>query len=93
MLECKDESVGLGEKDVETAWEPVRDCIKQPALENIGYLEKKKHKKWFNKDCTNAVKKRKHVKLNSLHEPNETNLENLGNISRESRRVLRNKMR
>ena len=76
MLESKDESVGLGEKDVEAAWENIRDCIKQSASESIGYLEKRKHKKWFDKDCTNVAKKRKQVKLNWLRELNEINLEN-----------------
>ena len=38
-------------------------------------------------------KKRKQAKLNWLHEPNEINLENLGNIRRETSRILKNKKR
>ena len=36
VLESKDESVGLGEKNIETAWETIRHCIKQSASESIG---------------------------------------------------------
>mgnify|MGYP007063908634 CR=1 FL=1 len=45
VLESKDESIGLGEKDVKTDWETIRYCIKQSAAESIGYLEKRKYKK------------------------------------------------
>ena len=76
MLESKDENVGLGNKDVETAWEMITDCIKHSASESREYLEKRKHQKWFDEDCTNVVKKKQQAKLNWSRKPNEINLEN-----------------
>ena len=73
MWESKDVGEGLGKTDVETAWEITRYCVKQSVSESIRYLEKKKHKKWFDEDCTNGVKKRK-ANLNWLRLPNKINL-------------------
>ena len=42
--------------------------------ESVGFLEKGKQKKWFNKDNINEVKESWQVKLNWLHEPNMINL-------------------
>ena len=44
VLGSKDQIVGLGDKDVETTWETIIDCIKGSGSESIGYLEKRKHK-------------------------------------------------
>ena len=63
VVESKDESVALGEKDVETAWETIRDYIKQSASEIIRYLEKRKHKKWFDEECTKENKEKKTGKI------------------------------
>ena len=87
MLESEDVSVGLGEKDVEAEWEIIRNCIKQSASESVNYLEKRKHKKWLNKDCSIVIKESKQAKFNWLHESNKINLENLENMRRETSRV------
>ena len=63
------------------------------ASESIGYVKKRQNKKWFDEECADIVKKRKVAKMNWLHEQNEVNLEQLGNIRREATRLLKNKKR
>jgi hypothetical protein len=58
------------EVEINSAWETIRENIKISAKENLGYLEFKKHKPWFNKGCQKLLDQRKEVKLWWLQDTN-----------------------
>jgi hypothetical protein len=39
-------------EDINSAWETIRENIKILAKESLGYCELKKHKPWFNEECS-----------------------------------------
>jgi hypothetical protein len=41
------------EANINRAWETVRENIKISAKESLGYYELKKHKPWFDEECSN----------------------------------------
>jgi hypothetical protein len=47
---------------------------KERERERLGYCEFKKHKPWFNKECSKFVNQRKQAKLQCLQDPNEINI-------------------
>jgi hypothetical protein len=51
----------------------------------------KKHKPWFDKECSKLVDKRKQAKLQWLQHPNEIKGDNLRIVRREASRYFRNK--
>jgi succinate dehydrogenase/fumarate reductase flavoprotein subunit len=53
--------------DVDKDWEKVSKAIKQIATENIGMIRNKK-KKWFNKNCWQAIRKRQTARENYIKE-------------------------
>jgi hypothetical protein len=60
---------------------------------SLGYYELKKHKPWFNKECSKLLDERKQVKLQWLQDPSEINGDNQNNIRCEASRHFRNKKR
>jgi hypothetical protein len=51
------------EIDINSAWETNRENIEISAKENLGYYELKKHKPWFDKECSKLLDQRKQVKM------------------------------
>jgi hypothetical protein len=46
------------------AWEDTRDDMKMStATENLGYCELRKHKPWFDEECSELLDQRKKDKL------------------------------
>jgi hypothetical protein len=41
--------------DINSAWETIRENIKVPTKESLGYVELKKHKPWFDKGCSRLL--------------------------------------
>jgi hypothetical protein len=76
-----------------SAWETIRGNIKISAKESLRYLELKKHKPWFEKECSKLLDRRKQAKLQWLQNPSEINGDNLNNVRREGSRYYRNKKR
>jgi hypothetical protein len=71
----------------------IRESIQISAKESLGYCEFKKHKPWFDEECSKLVDQRKQANLQWLQDPNETNGDNLNNVRREASRHFRNKKR
>jgi hypothetical protein len=44
------------EVDINRVWEAVRENIKISAEESLSYYELKKHKPWFDKECSELVR-------------------------------------
>jgi hypothetical protein len=81
------------ELEINSAWEIIRQTIKISAKASLGYCELKKHKPWFDEECSELVDQRKQAKLQWLQDPSEINGNNLKIIRREASRYFRNKKR
>jgi hypothetical protein len=47
------------EVDISSAWETIRKSIQTSAKENLDYFELKKHKPWFDEECSELLDQRK----------------------------------
>jgi hypothetical protein len=47
------------EVDINRAWETIRKNITISTKESLGYYELKKHKIWFNEECSKLLEQRK----------------------------------
>jgi hypothetical protein len=65
---------------INSAWETIRENTKISAKESLGYFELKKHKPWFDKECSKLADQRKQAKLQWLQDPSEINGDNLNNV-------------
>jgi hypothetical protein len=81
------------EVEINSAWEMIRKNINISAKESLGCFEVKKHKPWFNEECSKLLDQRKQAKLQWLQDPSEINGINLNNVRCEARRYFRNKKR
>jgi hypothetical protein len=63
------------------------------AKESLGYCELKKHKPWFDEECSKLIDQKKEANLQWLQDPNEINGNNLKIVIREVSRYFRNKKR
>jgi len=43
----------------------------------------KHHKPWFDEECLGFLNQRKQAKMQWLHDPNQSNIDNLSNVRRE----------
>jgi hypothetical protein len=71
----------------------MRENIKISAKESLGYFELKKHKPWFDEECSKLFDQKKEAKLQWLQDPSKINKDNLNNVRREASRYFRNKKR
>ena len=51
------------DKDVNRAWENIKENIKTSAKESLGLHELKRHKPWFDKECVGLLDQRKQAKM------------------------------
>jgi hypothetical protein len=79
--------------DINRAWDGIRENINISAKMCIGHCEAKRHRPWFNEECSKFVDRRKQAKLQWLQDPSVVNEDNLSNIRREASRHFRNKKR
>jgi hypothetical protein len=75
------------------AWDAIRENYKISAKECIGHCEAKRHKPWFDEECSKLVDRRKQVKLQWLQDASLGNEDNLSNVRREASRYFKNKKR
>jgi hypothetical protein len=54
------------EVEINTIWEMIRENMKIPAKESLGYYELKKHKPVFDERCSKLLDQRKQAKLQCL---------------------------
>jgi hypothetical protein len=62
--------------DINSAWESIRENIKIPAREGLGYYEVRKHMPWVDEGCSKLFDQRKD-KLQWLHNPRKITVYNI----------------
>ena len=62
------------DEDTNRAWENIKENIKTPAE------ELKQHKPWFDEECLGFLDQRKQVKMQWIHDPSQSNVDNLNNV-------------
>jgi hypothetical protein len=63
--------------------------MKASGTENVGYYELKQHKPWFDENYSTLLDQRKQANLQWLHNPSQTNSDNVKSVKRGSSRTLR----
>jgi hypothetical protein len=58
-------------KDINRAWDNVKENIKISAKETLGLYEPKRHKPWFDEECRQFLGQRKHAKMQWLQNSNQ----------------------
>ena len=53
----------------------------------------KQHKPWFDEECLGFLDQRKQAKMQWIHDPSCSNVDNLNNVRRDASRHFRNKMK
>ena len=51
----------------------------------------KQHKLWFDEECLGFLDQRKHAKMQWIHDPSQSNVDNLNNVRRDASRHFRYK--
>jgi hypothetical protein len=67
-------------KDINRTWQNIKENIKISAKESLGLYELKQHKPWFD-ECLQLLDQRKHAIMQLLQDPNQSNVDNLNNVS------------
>ena len=78
--------------DINRAWENIKENIKFSAKETLDMYGRKKHKQWFIEECSQFLGQRKQAKIQRLRDPNQSNVDNLDNASREANRYFMKKI-
>jgi hypothetical protein len=78
-------------KDINRAWENIKENIKTSAKECLGLYKLKQHKPWFDEECLNSLQQRKQAKMQWLQDPNQSDVGNLNNVRHEASRHFRHK--
>jgi hypothetical protein len=66
-----------------------RGNIKASATECPGYYEFKRHKVWFDDECSKLLIQRKQIKVQWLQNPKKTDGDNMNNGRRDTHRTIR----
>jgi hypothetical protein len=67
-------------KNINRAWENMKENIKTSAKESLGLYDVKQHKPWFDEECSHFIDQRKQAKMLWLHDPHHSNVDNLNNV-------------
>ena len=78
-------------EDINRAWENIKENIKTSAKESLGLQELKWHKPWFDEECLGFLDQRKQAKTQWIHDPSQSNIDNLNNVRHDASRHFRNK--
>jgi hypothetical protein len=65
--------------DINRAWDNITENTNISAQECLGYCELKRHKPWFDKECSRLIDQRKQAKLQWLQAPSKGTEDNLSN--------------
>ena len=66
--------------NINRVWENITENIKTSAKESLGMHELKQHKPWFGKECLGFLDQRKQAKMQWIHDPSLSNVDNLNNV-------------
>jgi hypothetical protein len=78
-------------EDINGAWENIKWNIKISATESLGLYELKQHKSLFDEKCLLFLRLKEAGKMRWIHEPSQSNVDNLNNVRRDASRHFRNK--
>ena len=78
-------------KNINRAWETIIEYIKTSAKEILSLQELKKHKPWFHEECLGFLDQKKQTKMQWIHDPSRSNVDNWNNVRRDAKRHSRNK--
>jgi len=57
------------DKDINRAWENIKENIKTSAKKSLGLHELKQHKPWFDNKCLEFLDQRKQAKMQWMQDP------------------------
>jgi hypothetical protein len=69
---------------INRAWENIKENIKISAKESLGLYKLKQHKAWFDEECLCILAQRKHAKMHWVHDPNQSNVDNINHVGRDA---------
>jgi hypothetical protein len=79
------------DKNINGAWEKIKENIKTSMKDSLGLHELKQYKPWFDEQCLVFLDQRKQAKLQWIHDPSQSNVDNLNYIRHDASRHIRNK--
>ena len=78
-------------KDINKAWENIKENLKTSAKESLGMYKLKQHKPWFGEECLDFLDQRKQAKMQWVQDPRQSSVDNLNTVRREVSRHFRKK--
>jgi len=79
------------DKDINRAWESIKENCKTSAKDSPGLHKLKQHKPRFDEECLGFLDQRKQAKMQWMQDPGQSNVDNMNNVRREASRHFRNK--
>jgi len=79
------------DKDINRAWDNIKENIKTSTKESLGLKKLKQHKPWFDKECLGFLDQRKQAKTQWIQDPSQSNEDNLNSIRCDASRHFSNK--
>jgi len=80
------------DKDINRAWENIKENNKTSANESLGLNELTQHKPWFDEECLGFfLYERKQAKMQWIHDPSQSNVDNLNTVRRDTSGHFTNK--
>jgi len=80
-------------KDINRAWENIKENIKPSAKENLGLYKMKQHKQWFGEECLGFLDHRKQAHMQWVQDSSQSNVDSLKNVRHAASRHPRKKRR
>ena len=65
---------------INRAWENIKEHIKTSAKGSPGLYERKRHKPWFEEECSEFLDQRKQAKMQWVQDSNRSKLDNLNTV-------------
>jgi len=78
-------------KEINKAWENIKENIKTSAKVSLGLHEMREHKPWFDEECLGFLDQKKQAKMQWVQDPSQSNADNLKNLRHEASRYFREK--
>jgi len=69
------------DKDINRAWENIKENIKSSAKDSLGLHKLKQHKLWFDEECLGFLDQRKQAKMQWVQDPSQSNVDNLKSVT------------
>ena len=77
-------------KDINRAWENIKENNKTSAKEGLSLYKLKQHKPWFGEECLGFLGQRKQAKMQWIQDSSQSDVDNLNNVRYEASRYFKN---